>query len=136
MPFPVPRCSGDTGCLASTLSRLAMHLIHLPSPGSSVYWVHHEATVSGVLCVSTIESSFQAVTFLTVVNSPGSQEDVVSNWQPAQFGARCGLWGQDCSSPLSCSFGFCTPASLLSGRKGPIRQVACFPLVFAQSFAL
>ena len=54
-----------------------MHLNHLPVPGRSVSWVRCKSTISGVLCVSS-------VTLLADVNRPGSQEDLVSNWEPAR----------------------------------------------------
>ena len=64
-----------------------MCLNHLPRPGRSVSQVHHGSTISGVLC--PLGELIQAVTFLADVNCPGSQEDVVSNWEPAQSGVRC-----------------------------------------------
>ena len=54
--------------------RWAVHLIHPPGPRHSVSWVYH---------VSPLGSWSQAVTVLAYVNHPGSQEDVISNWQPA-----------------------------------------------------
>ena len=58
-----------------------------------------ESTVSGVLCVSSGE-------LISGCDPPGrcqlsgSQEDVVSNWEPTHSLVEdVGLWGQDCSSP-------------------------------------
>ena len=42
--------------------------------------------------MSPLGSLPQAVTLLADVNHPRSQEDVVSNWQPAQFAGGCDLW--------------------------------------------
>ena len=60
------------------------------------------------------------MTLLADANHPGSQEDVVSNWEPAQNVVKdAGLWGRDCPSPFGS--GCPTPESLLSaGGKGPI----------------
>ena len=38
---------------------------------------------SQVCCVSPLESRSLAATLLVDVNRPGSQEDLVSNWEPA-----------------------------------------------------
>ena len=43
--------------------------------------MRHESTVSDVPCVSSGELIF--ATLLVDVNCPGSQEDLVSNWEPA-----------------------------------------------------
>ena len=59
-----------------------MHLNHLPRPGSSVSRVCCESTISVVLCVSSGELS-QAAILLAESNHPGSQEDLISNWEPA-----------------------------------------------------
>ena len=62
--------------------RWVICLMHLPDPRRSVSWVCPEGTVPGVLC-APLGSWSQALTLLADVNSPGSQEDMVSNWQPA-----------------------------------------------------
>ena len=49
---------------------------------AAVSQVRCESTVSGVPCFSSGEPT-QAATLLADVNCPGSQEDVVSNWDPA-----------------------------------------------------
>ena len=51
-------------------------------PGSSGDWLLGECTVPGVPCVSYGEL-ISGSTLLADVSHPGSQEDVVSNWQPA-----------------------------------------------------
>ena len=87
-----------TRCLANALSQVACFM-HLPGPSCSVSWVHHEGTVPGVPCVSSGEWS-QAVTLLVAVNHLGSQEDVVSNRQPAHSLVEDVVSGSDCSGPL------------------------------------
>ena len=52
------------------------------------------------------------------VKHPGSQEDLVSNWEPAQFGRGCRLWGRDC--PLPSGSGCHPPTSLPPVRDGPV----------------
>ena len=71
---------------------------------------------SQVWRVSPLGSLPQAVTLLADVNHPRSQEDVVSNWQPAQFAGGCDLWGQYCSHSLPSSSGCHIHASLPPGR--------------------
>ena len=56
---------------------------------------------------------------LVDVNHPGSQEDVVSNWEPARSLVEdATLWGRECSSPLPSGLGCHTPASLPPERGG------------------
>ena len=71
-----------TRCLASALSRWTVCLHHLPGPGCSVSWVCCDSTVSGVPCVSS-GGLISGCYLLADVNCPASQEDVVSNWEPA-----------------------------------------------------
>ena len=85
-----------------------------------------------MLCVSSREMI--SVTFMEDVNHPGSQEDLVRNWEPAPTlvedtisGAKTApcfptLLSPTCSLPLA------------GGEASP--QLARSPLVFAQSFVL
>ena len=59
-----------------------MHLNHLPGPSSSVSQMCHESTISGVLCVFS-EELLSGCDPPGRCHRPGSQEDVVSNWEPA-----------------------------------------------------
>ena len=57
---------------------------------------------SQVCCVSPMESLSLSATLLVDVNHPGSREDMVSSWEPAQFGRRCSSplpSGSDCGRP-------------------------------------
>ena len=92
-----------------TLPRWAVHLITSPVPGAQFPGCAAR-TPSQVWPVSPLGSWSLAATFLADVYHPGSQEDLVSNWDPAQFGGGCCLWGWDCPSPSSS--GCCLPASL------------------------
>ena len=83
-----------TRCLASALSQVGCaRLNYLPGPGNSVSQVRPESTISGMLCVSSGE-------LISGCDPPGrcqlsgSQEDVVSNWEPAHSLVEdSGLWG-------------------------------------------
>ena len=70
-----------TGARRAHGLRRAVHLTHLPGPGSSVSWLCCKSRVQ-VCSVSPLGAD-QAVTLLADVSHPGSQEDVVSNWDPA-----------------------------------------------------
>ena len=116
--------------------RWAGCLNHLLSPGHSVSQVHRESTVSGVLCVSSGE-------LISGCGPPGdvnhleSQENVVSNWEPAySLVEDAGLWSQYWSSPLRSTSGCQTTASLPLAWGGACMQLASSPLVFTQSFVL
>ena len=141
MPFPGLSCSGSP-MLCKGIDPDGLRFVPFPGPSNSGERVLHEHTVPvgpGVFCpslvlaagfprctmraqsqvcsMSPMGSRSQAVTLLVCVNHPGSQEDMVSNWQPGQFDERCSLCGQDCNSPLPSSSGCCTPASA-SGEGG------------------
>ena len=60
-----------------------MCLNHRPSPNPLVFQVHQESAVSGVLCISSGEL-ISGCGLPGDVNHPVSQEDLVSNWEPAQ----------------------------------------------------
>ena len=105
--------------------RWAVRFAPFPGPSHSGDWVLGQHTVPGgprILCtslvlatqfpecatkapsqvyrVSPLRSRSQAVTLLADVNHPGSQEDVISNWQPSHSLVETGLWGRDSSSHL------------------------------------
>ena len=70
-------------------------------------------------CIGSNVSHGQAMTLLADVNRPGSQEDVVSNWEPAHSLVEdASPWGRDCSTPLLCGSGCHTPACLPLGSCG------------------
>ena len=67
------------------------------------------------------------------VNHPGSQEDLVSNREPAhRLMEDAGLWGRDCPLPALAV----ARLPLASGRGWASLQPASSPLVFAQSFVM
>ena len=82
MPFPGLSSSGDQVLGKNTLPRWGGESFHFPGPSCSVSWVCSESDISGVLCVSSGEL-ISGVTLLADVNRLGSQEDLVSNWEPA-----------------------------------------------------
>ena len=112
-----------TRCLVSTLSQVGVHLITSLVP----------AFISGVPCVSSGEL-ISGCDPPGDVNCPGSQEVLVSNWAPAQFGGGCHFWGRGC--PLTSGSGSRLPPSLPPAEEGAGLQQASSPLVFSQSFVL
>ena len=105
-----------------TLPRWGGASYHLPRPSLLVSWVRSENAVSGVLCVSSGELIYDCAP----VNHPGSQEDLVNDWEPAHSlveDALFWLW--------------LLPACLSASSGGwALPQWASSPLVFAQSFVL
>ena len=92
---------------------------HLPRPSRSVSW---ESRLRCAVCLLWGDSwgdRFLAATLPVDVSRSGSQEDLVSNWEPA------------CSLPPA-RLPACLPPA--GGWAGP--QPACSPLVFTQSFVL
>ena len=72
--------SGDQVLGEHTLPKCGVSY-HLPGPSRSVSWVH--SCISGVPCVSFGEL-ISGYDLLMDVNHPGSQEDLVRNWEPAR----------------------------------------------------
>ena len=108
-----------TRCLASSLSQLGGVSYHLPGPSPLVSWVRHESTTSDVPCVSSAELIF--ATLLVDVNCPGSQEDLVSNWEPAHSLVEDAISGAEIASCLPALAVACLPLCLWCGE-GPIRS--------------
>ena len=74
---------------------------------------------SQVCCVSPLGSSSQAMTLLADVNHPGSQEDLVSNWEPAHNLVEDAISGSKISPPLLALAVARLPLSLQQGD-GPV----------------
>ena len=82
MPFPGLSSSVDQVLGELTLPRWVVSY-HLPGPSHLVSWVHSRSTISGVPCISSGEL-ISGCGLPGDVNHPVSQEDLVSNWEPAQ----------------------------------------------------
>ena len=101
-----------------TLPRWEVHLITTPVPVS--WFPGCAAGVPSQVCrVSPLGSWSLASILLEDVNCLGSQEDLVSNWEPTQFVRRCRLWGWVCPSPSGS--GFRPPAPLPLAGHGSVR---------------
>ena len=149
--FPGLSCSGSQ-VLRRAQTRLGMHFVPFPGPSSSGHQAFGRCTVPAgpsILITSLVPAArfprgpvsamclLWGATLLADVNHPGSQENVISNWEPAHSLVEdASLWSQDWSSPLPSSSGCHPPASLppVGGCAG--LQPACSPLVFTQSFVL
>ena len=75
------------------------------------------------------------MTLLADVNRPGSQEDFVSNWEPAHSLVEDTVSGAKIAPCLSALAVTHLPFLPLAGE-GASPQPASSPLVFAQSFVL
>ena len=118
VPFPGLCSSGDQVLGESTVPGGPCILITSPVPAAQFPRCARRAP-SQVCCVSPLGSWSQAVTLLADVNRPGSQEDVISNWEPAHgLVEDAGLWGWDC--PLPSGSGCRTQASASSRGEGPV----------------
>ena len=112
-----------------TLPRWAVHLISSLVLAAWFLVVRSGSTVSGVLCVSSGELIYDCAP----VNHPGSQEDLVSNWEPARSLVEDAISGAEFAPFQLWLSQACLPASC-GGWASP--QPASSPLVFAQSFVL
>ena len=84
--------------------------------------------------MSPLRNLSLTATLLVDVNCPKSQEDVVSNWEPAHSLVKDAISGAEiapCLLPLAVA---CLPLCLLWGL-GP-SLLASSPLVISQSFVL
>ena len=73
------------------------------------------------------------MTLLVNVNCPGSQEDLVSNWEPARSLVEDAISGAEIVARWLWLLPTCLSAS---GGGWASLQLASSPLVFAQSFVL
>ena len=128
MPFPGWSSLGNQVLGEHSLPRWGTASYHLPGPGCLISQVRTLGVPSHV-CHVSLGSWSLAATLLADVNCPGSQEDLVSNWEPARSLDRgCPLpYGSGCRLPASLSLAG-------DGWAGPLP--ASSPLVFAQSFVL
>jgi len=106
--------------------RWSVCLNHLPAP----------AAVSRVPRSSPPGSWSQAVIFLADVNHPGSQEDLVSIWEPAHSLVEDVISGLRLQQPLACRLWLSQACFSASRQGGAGTQPASSPLVFSQSFLL
>ena len=82
--------------------------------------------------MSLLGSWSLAATFLADVNHSGSQEDLVSNWEPA-----CSFAENSVAGAKTALFQlWLSPAGLYTSGKGWAGRPASSPLVFAQFFVL
>jgi len=73
------------------------------------------------------------VTLLEDVNHPGSQEDLISNWEPARSLVENAIFGAE----IAPCWLWLSPACLFASSGGWVsQQPASSPLVVAQSFVL
>ena len=112
--LPRPEQLRRPGAWRSHCPRWAVHLIHLPGSGCSVSQVFNKSTVLGVPCVSGELISGCDPT--GSVNCPGSQEDVISNSEPAHSLVEDAISGAEIAA-----------ASCL-----PALAVACLPVCLQQ----
>ena len=91
--------------------------------------------LSQVCRMSPLKSSSQAVNLLVDVKHPGSQEDVVSIWEPAHSLVEDAISGGEIAA-APCLLAL-APASLPLGREGPVHsQLALFCSVSGPDCAL
>ena len=84
--------------------------------------------------MSLLGSRSQAATLLADVNCPGSQEDLVSNWEPTHSLVEDAISGAEFAPHLPALAFARLPLCLWRGMGWP--AVASYPLVFAQFFVL
>ena len=84
---------------------------HLPGPSPWVSWVRSGSAGSGVH-VSPLGNWSLTAAFLVDVNCPGSQEGLVSNWEPAHSLVEDALSGAEIAPHLSALAVACLPLCL------------------------
>ena len=82
MPFPGPSSSGEQVLGERTLPKWEVRLSTSPIPAAQFPGCAVGAPFQ-VCHVSPLGSQSLPATLLAAVNHPGSQEDLVSNWEPA-----------------------------------------------------
>ena len=127
------RAARATRSLGSALPQEDCVSYHLPHPSCSVSRVCSGSTVSGGPCVP-LGSWSLAVTLLVDANCPGSQEDLVSNWEPAHSLVEDAVSGANIAPCLWLFSHLPAPLPLVWG--GASLQLVSSPLVFVQSFVL
>ena len=123
-----------TRCLVSALSQVSCASTSLvPAthfPGCAA------RALSQVCRMSPLESWSQTVTRMVAVSHPGSQEDMVSSWEPAHCLMEDAISGTEIAA-APCSRLWLLQACLSVLRwGGAVMQQASPPLVFSQSFVL
>ena len=114
------RASRATRCLVRTLSQVCGAFNHLPGPGCSVSWVCCKSTISGVPYIASGE-------LISGCDPPGrcqptgSQEDLVSNSEPAHNLAHDAVSGAEIAPCLLALAVAHLPLCLQRG-KGPVRS--------------
>ena len=89
---------------------------HLPGPSHSVSRVRSGSAISGVPCVSSGEL-ISGTTLLVDVSRPGSQEDLLSNWEPACSLVEDAVSGAEFSPCLLALAVVCLPLCLWQGER-------------------
>ena len=120
VPFPGPSSSGDQVLgECSVLGGLCI-LITFPVPAIQFPGCTARAP-SQVCCVSPLGSWSQAATLLADVNCLGSQEDLVSNWEPAHSLVEDAVSGAEIAPCLLALAVTCLPLCLWWGD-GPVHS--------------
>ena len=113
VPFPGPSSSGDQVLGECTVPSGLCIFVTALVPATQFPGCAARA-LSQVFCASPLGSWSQAATLLADVNHPGSQEDVVRNWEPARGSVQDALMvsGRGCRSPLPSGSGCGMPPSV------------------------
>ena len=149
-----PYLTGDTQTrFWLSLCGLGMHFVPFPGLSSSGDQVLGECTVPGELCVLTTSPSpnclvesivsgfaicvlWRAATFPLDVNHPGSQEDVVSSWEPAHISVEDAISGAEIATVPCLPALAVTSLPLCLQAEGAGPRPASSPLEFTQSIVL
>ena len=133
--FPRSEQLRQQGALWVHYPRCAEHLNYPPTPVQATRFPRWATRTPSQMChVSTLGSWSQVATLLADVNCPGSQEDMVRNWEPVHsLMEDAGLWGWEYSSPLPSSLAVAPLPLCLWWGRAVCTQSASSPLVFAQS---
>ena len=123
-----------TKCLVSTLSPGGPCVLS-PPRSQPLDFLGAVGALSQVCCVSPLGSWSLTVTLLADFNCPGSQEDLISNWEPAHSLVKDAISEVEIAPCLLALAATHLPLCLRWGGAGS-PQPASSPLVFIQSFVL
>ena len=134
VPFPGPSSSGDQVLGEHTVPGGLCVLITSPAP-ATLFPGCAVIALSQVCPVSPLGSWSLAATLLADVNRPGSQEDLVSNWEPAHNLVEDAISGAEIA-PCLLALAVTSLPLCLWWENGPVRRQLASSILCSMSVFL